>query len=987
MAPPPLKPNPVGCDGFEKNPFKGEYCKKCGKSFLEHEGVIEDAGLSEATRLYEARMRKEEEKKSAKATLEQKKSFEARLEKMKEEKAKEQEDDWFFEETQTAKPSTLLASMGSNVSTGSPDDFKMISAEELKKANEAQKAAQAKPVQIKNLIDFDEAEEEAKEHLAASRSLPSLHGGSPAREKSSPSSPAVPQSHTLPAQSAAPSKEKFDISKDFGARPGGGGETVDELKAELQMLQEERSIQIAILKDEYEATIDSLRQKLQVGGSMPSKPSREQDLEAELEAKAQAATVAQTRVTELTQELATLREQQEKGTSESESVATTLQVQITELSGERDALRAETEKLRSEALAAAEGAKEARASTSKAEADVLALRSELREQKEKVDSAEREARNSVQEKDTAAQDLRNKIQSLEAQIAAGRAEEQSQLAEMQKRVLDTEKQLAEAEKARDANLHEADGVRDDFAQYKGEEQKRMDAYGEKVRAENEVAVTELQAAHEAAAKSQEQRHVAERTSMREDHLRELEEKAAQMKQDADAQSAALAEEKDAVINELRADLSKVEAEVVAQKETMERKDAELVELPDLRTTMDKQKEIAEELLKQLTDQKEAAKTLEREKAEVEQKLAAKQTALDMQGETVQDLQQKLLAAEGALSNMTKELDQQEHHLEEIHARDKEKLGKKAADLEEKLHALVTDASKLGAQNTAFQREVDDLKAQLDAANAEKNHLAEGHAADRARLQEEVLEATDRAVELSKGLAPETLKAQEALKKAEQEVVDLRAQVSRLHSQDAAFKEAKMQNDMLLQARSVGGDLGKEVVDRYLGEQRTIYTKMLEQKDAIIAKYQARAQTGSASPLATRNRPPNELLNGADISPEDSKSGSKRRADMQPPSVVSVPPGGAEESKGETKEGSDPLGGSKSASGEGGASDKEMAALRSEIIRLRDQMARQRIEQKKLVEEAGRKAAQQAAKAFRDVRLNAEKQFGWLFARVPGEVNS
>ena len=54
----------------------------------------------------------------------------------------------------------------------------------------------------------------------------------------------------------------------------------------------------------------------------------------------------------------------------------------------------------------------------------------------------------------------------------------------------------------------------------------------------------------------------------------------------------------------------------------------------------------------------------------------------------------------------------------------------------------------------------------------------------------------------------------------------------------------------------------------------------------------------------------------------------------------------------------------------------------EVARLRDELAEVRLQQQKLVDEAGRRAAQQAAKAFRDVRLNAEKQFGWLFSRIP-----
>lgn len=53
----------------------------------------------------------------------------------------------------------------------------------------------------------------------------------------------------------------------------------------------------------------------------------------------------------------------------------------------------------------------------------------------------------------------------------------------------------------------------------------------------------------------------------------------------------------------------------------------------------------------------------------------------------------------------------------------------------------------------------------------------------------------------------------------------------------------------------------------------------------------------------------------------------------------------------------------------------------EIARLRAELNTSKINQQKLIDAAERKAARDAAKAFRDVRLNAEKQFGWLFARV------
>jgi hypothetical protein len=56
-------------------------------------------------------------------------------------------------------------------------------------------------------------------------------------------------------------------------------------------------------------------------------------------------------------------------------------------------------------------------------------------------------------------------------------------------------------------------------------------------------------------------------------------------------------------------------------------------------------------------------------------------------------------------------------------------------------------------------------------------------------------------------------------------------------------------------------------------------------------------------------------------------------------------------------------------------------LRREISDLKKKICRMRLERDKIVEEASKKAAAAAAKAFKDVRLNAEKQFGWLFQRL------
>mmetsp|Transcript_8765 Transcript_8765/g.21309 ORF Transcript_8765/g.21309 Transcript_8765/m.21309 type:complete len:352 (-) Transcript_8765:127-1182(-) len=295
---------------------------------------------------------------------------------------------------------------------------------------------------------------------------------------------------------------------------------------------------------------------------------------------------------------------------------------------------------------------------------------------------------------------------------------------------------------------------------------------------------------------------------------------------------------------------------------------------------------------------------------------------------------KLFAAEGQLAQQKAALDREKQNGRDSLEKETAALKKRASELEEKLHRLIDEHSSLFSKFTATSRELDDKKRALASALGDKEH------ADREveRMQKEVRAALDES------------QIEKKLEEKQKNNIDLTKQLEEAKQTAASGKLKENEYEVMRNTRMNGGELGRDVVNRYLGEQKTLYTQMLSAKDELIAKYEQKLKSGSTSPSMTRSRPPSELTRKS----SDATVGPEEKLKAEAPAVVSQP----------------------------AAQDKDTEALRKEIIRLRDELVRQKAEQKKLVDEAGRKAAQQAAKAFRDVRLNAEKQFGWLFSRVP-----
>eukprot|EP00392_Amoebophrya_sp_AT5.2_P004495 g4503.t1 len=930
----PLKPNTAGCDGFEQHPFKKEFCRKCQKSFLEHEGLISDADLAMCFKLYDARIEKEATRKSTKAADEQKKTFEARLEKQKAQKQQEEEEDWFFDDAQAGGNAGTATGGGMKATQSgmsSPDDFKMMSLEDMKRQSaEAQKKVAGKAVQIKNLIDFEELEEEAK--LTNSKSLPQLDPGRPPSALT-PQTP--PQPNTVPYTKPTP-EERFDISQDFGPPGGGdfgmpgvgggggfGGMDTSELELQLQ----EAKLQCEIQKEEYENQIRQLNDKLQTaqerlstgsqqqqeGGSLPSRPSAE--IEAQLAEKETARLEADRRAAELRDKLADLQAKKEEVEERHKALEATLK--------DKEAGHANLDRIREEG-------EKAKAELKKERDEVLRLKAELRSVSEASDAKMSDLRNSVTAGEVKSAELANKVVSLEATMRAGREAEAQQLEEAQRTILAHEKTIAATEAERDKHRMEAEEVRTRFSQHQREEKKRRDEVADTLHKQTASQLEAVEEGHRAALEEQEQRHVAALAAEKDRNMRETEALKRELAEEGDALKeklkteakgavssklhfarhvAVIEKEKGAEIDALREELMALEKEAETHKQDAEEQRAKNAEIPAMQQDAANAKAELARLLQELAIERRVEKDKEKARAEAEQALAAKTAALDSLTAEQEQLEKKLFAAEGQLAQQKAALDREKQNGRDSLEKETAALKKRASELEEKLHRLIDEHSSLFSKFTATSRELDDKKRALASALGDKEH------ADREveRMQKEVRAALDES------------QIEKKLEEKQKNNIDLTKQLEEAKQTAASGKLKENEYEVMRNTRMNGGELGRDVVNRYLGEQKTLYTQMLSAKDELIAKYEQKL-----------------------------KSGPEEKLKAEAPAVVSQP----------------------------AAQDKDTEALRKEIIRLRDELVRQKAEQKKLVDEAGRKAAQQAAKAFRDVRLNAEKQFGWLFSRVP-----
>jgi hypothetical protein len=225
-----LVPNPDGCRAFEPNQFKKEKCKNCGRPWQEHLGVISEALVNS----YVGAKRKATEDK-----LQKEADAKAQIKAKAVAKKKQQqavEDEW----------------LGAEATVESDDDdmgFRMFNAQDLAQAAVAAPSSETfKPLKVKNLIDFEECD--VPEDLGSSMpSMPLVETGPVAAKP--PTNPTPSGLSTSASSTAAPSASiGFDSVQDQGAIVADLLAEMDNLKHMLRNANEEKNIQVAIVKDE-----------------------------------------------------------------------------------------------------------------------------------------------------------------------------------------------------------------------------------------------------------------------------------------------------------------------------------------------------------------------------------------------------------------------------------------------------------------------------------------------------------------------------------------------------------------------------------------------------------------------------------------------------------------------------------------------------------------------------------------------------------------
>jgi hypothetical protein len=244
-----LVPNPDGCPRFEPNQFKKEKCKNCGRQWQEHKGVITEAQVSvyasAKTKLANDKAAKEAEaaaKAKAKAAAKKK-------------AAQAVEDNW-------------LMDGGAAADDGDSDDdmgFRMFTADQMASAPvENRQPVSAKPLKVKNLIDFGECDEKLDEIPGAAEShappppeiRPSVMSTAgtaslsldPGGAGSSGMGMFVPprKSDMFPPPSSTGGQEQGSVIGDLLAMQS----EIDHLRQMLRDANDCKSIEVAIVQDE-----------------------------------------------------------------------------------------------------------------------------------------------------------------------------------------------------------------------------------------------------------------------------------------------------------------------------------------------------------------------------------------------------------------------------------------------------------------------------------------------------------------------------------------------------------------------------------------------------------------------------------------------------------------------------------------------------------------------------------------------------------------
>jgi len=347
-----LTANPDGCRKFDPNPFKREKCKSCGHPWTSHLGAIDDAVVQgHLASIRKAALQKRQAEEAAKA-----KEREKKLAKRKQNQAVE--DDWLFDGSRERQE---------HVETDSSDDdmgFKMFipDAAGSGSSDQARKAADTnKPLVVRNLIDFGECDvpEDPPPPQAMTSTAP-------------PKAPAPTRPAAVPALASAaalevlngvmpPREEVAHITprmSSHGVDHDALHEELEHLRQMLQDANEEKNIQVAIVRDEVlekqQVIEDLIRQRDQSEASLKEARGQIEALTAQL-ASAPA------------QDAAPGQEEAQRAMAENERLRAelaTAQAEAAEAHSQVDGLRAEKAELAKQleaALAAASAAERVKA--------------------------------------------------------------------------------------------------------------------------------------------------------------------------------------------------------------------------------------------------------------------------------------------------------------------------------------------------------------------------------------------------------------------------------------------------------------------------------------------------------------------------------------------------------------------------------------------------------------------------------------------------
>lgn len=247
-----LSPNPDNCARFEPNPFKKEKCKHCGRIWREHEGVIS----AELLKSYvQAQEQAAEQRLNAETAAKERAKAKAQA---KKKNSQAVEDEWLFD-----------GSKGGHEDSDDDMGFRMVSAEELNVSR--QPSVPAKPeFKVRNLIDFSECDTAGSPDMA--KGALDL-GGLVAPMPNDPVAD-LPNAPAGRSDSWASGLATMDAAVIPQAAMDAAAEDlrheIDRLQLMLKNAQEEKNIEIAIVRDdvhEKHKTIEELteqRQRLEV---------------------------------------------------------------------------------------------------------------------------------------------------------------------------------------------------------------------------------------------------------------------------------------------------------------------------------------------------------------------------------------------------------------------------------------------------------------------------------------------------------------------------------------------------------------------------------------------------------------------------------------------------------------------------------------------------------------------------------------------------